>query len=110
MINAKALKRHLKALGKELADNCYCEEPDCELNHPFDGSGLGVPPYGITLVTPTGDLDEAANKHYISDWWGYEAHHDTVVDHIEMLDDLAEDLVVVEHATGRCWRGTEFPR
>lgn len=108
MITAKALKRHLKALGKELADNCYCEEPGCELNHPYDGSGLGVPPYGITMVTPDGELDEDANKRYIAFWWGLEAHHDAVVDHINMLDDLATNLVVIQHATGVCWSGIEF--
>jgi hypothetical protein len=112
VITAKALKRHLKALGKELADNCYCENPDCESekDHPYDGTGLGMPPYGFTLVTPAGDLDEAGNKHYIGAYWGIDGHVDEVVDHIDMLDELAENLVVVEHASGRWWRGTEFPR
>lgn len=109
MINAKALKRHLKALGKELADNCYCTRPDCEEFHPFEGEDVGVPPYGMTLVTSEGNLDEANNKEYVGGWWGTDGHLDVVVDQIDILNDWAENLVIVEHATGNCWRGTEFP-
>ena len=114
MITAKALKRHLRALGKELAERCYCDNPDCglELYHPYEpgeAAEYGVPPYGMTLVTPEGNLDEVNNKEYIGRFWGAEAQHDEVLEQIELLDDWAENLVVVEHATGRYWRGTEFP-
>lgn len=109
MINAKALKRHLKALGKELAANCYCTHPDCELFHPFDGEDIGVPPYGMTLVTADGNIDEAGNKEYIGAWWGTDGHLDVVLDQIDTLDDWASNLVIVEHATGNYWRGTDFP-
>jgi hypothetical protein len=110
MITARALRRHLTALGKELADNCYCEDLNCEsdLYHPYEGTGLGVPPYGLTLVTPDGKLDEARNKEYIAYWWGKSAHLDEVQDQIDVLDDWAEILCVIEHRTGRFWRGTDF--
>lgn len=109
MITNKALRRHLQALGKELADNCYCEEADCELFHPYEDSGLGVPPYGMTLVTPDGDIDKANNKEYVGHWWGTDGHVDAVHDQIDVLDDWAANLVVIEHATGNWWRGTDFP-
>lgn len=110
MINAKALKRHLKALGKELADNCYCQDLNCEqeLYHPYEGTDYGVPPYGLTFVTPDGNLDEANNKEFIGRFWGVDAQLDEVIDQIDVLEDLAVNLVVIEHATGRHWRGTEF--
>lgn len=99
MITRKAAQKLLDGIATWEQDYCFCVDPDCEsgLDH-----GVQPPTHAITFITPSGALDTAENAEYLGGpGWGYCGDLDDVLDYPQNFPEVADQMVVIERATGR---------
>lgn len=109
MLTDRAAKQLLAGLEEEDADNCYCMEPECEWEHPFDDD-RGQPPYGVAFVKPNGEIDKQGNAAFFGLKWGNVWHlEDVQVAVQEDFADCLDEVVIIDRSTGQWWDGASFP-
>lgn len=107
MLNASQIDTMVQgAAAYEAAMNCECDDPEeCGIYHDPEWRPVT---HAITFVKANGDTDKRNNRLTWGNSWGEACAVDDVLDYLTNLRRWADDMVVLDLATGEQWAGPDF--